>query len=37
VRHEHPELRRTLHTLQEDHAMIADLLTALQKAVTQAA
>lgn len=34
---QHPELRETLHRLQQDHSMIAHLLTGLQAAADRAA
>nr|WP_205856406.1 hemerythrin domain-containing protein [Phytoactinopolyspora endophytica] len=34
---QHPELRETLHYLQQDHSMIAHLLADLQAAVARAA
>lgn len=33
----HPELRETLHYLQQDHSMIAHLLAGLEQAVARAA
>lgn len=37
IAEQHPELRETLHYLQQDHSMIEHLLTALQAAVARAA
>ncbi|TDC83566.1 hemerythrin domain-containing protein [Micromonospora sp. KC606] len=37
IAQQHPELRETLHHLQQDHSMIAHLLAGVQAAVTRAA
>lgn len=37
IAEQHPELRETLHYLQQDHSMIEHLLIALQAAVARAA
>lgn len=37
IAEQHPELRETLHNLQQDHSMIAHLLAGLQAAVARAA
>ncbi|NED98772.1 hemerythrin domain-containing protein [Phytoactinopolyspora halotolerans] len=37
IAEQHPELRETLHNLQQDHSMIAHLLVELEAAVARAA